>query len=104
MTTKVTRITIDTYIDKSNKITANQLTEQIDSYPVNTYLKLCIKGNINDISKYVYGKVKTTDGWISYSTIIGKVPDSLMSDEEVLDFVKKNNIKNIGVNTPKNII
>lgn len=92
---------IETYINKEDKVTKSKFLKEFKDYPVGTYIRLCAKGNINDISQYTYGKVKTKDNeWAAYSSFYG-IQDTTCDDRHIIDLIDKKNIKNIGVKLPK---
>lgn len=90
---------IDTYIKKEDKVSQAKFLRDMETYPVGTYIKFAERGCINDISSYVWGKVRVANGWRAYSSIIGGT-DIISTDREVQDLVKRKNIKNIGVKFP----
>ena len=91
---------IETYINKEDKVTKSKFLKEFRDYPVGTYIRLCAKGNINDISQYTYGKVKTNDNeWAAYSSFYG-IQDTTCDDRHIIDLIDKKNIKNIGVKLP----
>lgn len=92
---------IETYINKEDKVTKSKFLKEFRNYPVGTYIRLCAKGNINDISQYTYGKVKTKDNeWAAYSSFYG-IQDTTCDDQHIIDLIDRKNIKNIGVKLPK---
>ena len=91
---------VETYINKEDKVTKSKFLKEFRDYPVGTYIRLCAKGNINDISQYTYGKVKTKDNeWAAYSSFYG-IQDSTCDDQHIIDLIDRKNIKNIGVKLP----
>lgn len=92
---------IETYINKEDKVTKSKFLKEFRDYPIGTYIRLCAKGNINDISQYTYGKVKTKDNeWAAYSSFYG-IQDTTCDDRHIIDLIDRKNIKNIGVKLPK---
>lgn len=92
---------IDTYIKKEDKVSQAKFKRDMKSYPVGTYIKFASKGCINDISSNVWGKVKTGEHeWTAYSSFYDSLGDIVRTDTEVLDFIDRKNIKNIGVKFP----
>ena len=93
----------DTYINKEDKITPAKLKKEISTYPVGTYLRCAVKGNINDISRFTYGKMKTGNNeWKAHSSFYGVDMDcEPITDSELLAFITDKGIKNIGVKLPK---
>ena len=93
----------DSMITKDDKVTLAKLRKEISSYPTETYLRCAIKGNINDISRYTYGKVKIAKNeWKPYSSIFGvDTSAKSMTDNEVISFIENKGIKNIGIRFPK---
>lgn len=91
--------TIDTYITQKDKISLAKLKKNISNYPVGTYLRFAAKGNINDISQYTYGKVKTGDNeWKPHSSFFGISQDAKsMTDRDIINFITNKGIKNIAV-------
>ena len=94
---------IDTYIEKEDKVTKNKFLKEFKNYPIGTYIRLCVKGNINDISQYTYGKLKTADNeWSTYSSFYG-TQDTTSTDQDIINLVDRKDIKNIGVKFPASI-
>lgn len=92
---------INTYINKEDKITLSKLKSQIDTYPVGTYLRYATKGDINAMSSYTYGLLKTdNDKWSVYSSFYG-AGDTSYSTKELLNKISSLGAKNIGVKYPK---
>ena len=93
---------INVIIEPSEKVSLSKFRQQLSSYPIYTYVRLCAKGSINAVSGYTYGKVKVANNkWQVYGALTGYA-DIFNTDQDILDLIDRKNIKNIGVKLPNN--